>query len=207
MVESPIPSATAQQITVAEEGQINVRKILIQVGIGLLILMVALALIAYFFRAPLLSLSKTFVSRFGAFGVALGFFIPDAFTIPFPNDAFTFLGLQGGLSFWTCVTWASVGSILGGSVGYLIGRTLGTTQWMIRFFQTRGAEAYAITRRYGRVALALAAFTPIPYSIVCWACGAVKISFRDFLLISLLRIPRVALYLWLIQQGFVAMPT
>jgi membrane protein YqaA with SNARE-associated domain len=99
-----------------------------------------------------------------------------------------------------------VGSILGGTVGFFIGRTLGTTQWMIRFFQTRGAEAYAITKRYGLVALALAAFTPIPYSIVCWACGAVKIRLRDFLLISLLRIPRVALYLWLIQQGFVAMP-
>ncbi len=203
MVETP----STQQLPDIEEGQINLRKILIQFGIGLLLLMISLALVGYYFRQPLLNLSNTFVKTFGAYGVALGFFLPDAFTIPFPNDAFTFLGLQGGLGFWECVIWGSAGSLLGGTVGFWIGRLLGTTQWMINFFRSRGSEAYAITRRYGLVALAIAAFTPIPYSIVCWACGAVAIKFRHFLLISLLRIPRVALYLWLIQLGFISMPT
>ncbi len=197
-----IPST---QHEVIEHGEINLRKILTQFAIGLLLLMIVLGLVGYFYRQPLLNLSKVFVTQFGVYGVALGFFIPDAFTIPFPNDTFTFLGLQGGLGFWTCVLWGSIGSLLGGTTGYWIGRLLGTRQWMIHFFHGRGAEAYAITYRYGFIALAIAAFTPIPYSIVCWACGAVNLKFRYFLLISLLRIPRVALFLWFIQAGFIAM--
>lgn len=193
------------QPPVEEVGEINLRKILIQFAIGLALLMTAMGLVGYLYRQPLMRLSKTFVENLGGFGVALGFFIPDAFTVPFPNDAFTFLGLQGGLSFWETVAWGTGGSILGGVVGFWIGRLLGTREWMIRFFKGRGAEAYAITYRYGKVALAIAAFTPIPYSIVCWACGAVNIKFRYFCLISLLRFPRVALYLYLIQKGFIAM--
>jgi uncharacterized membrane protein YdjX (TVP38/TMEM64 family) len=49
--------------------------------------------------------------------------------------------------------------------------------------------------------VAVAAITPLPYSIFCWAAGAGKLPFRRFLLVSLLRIVRVAGYLYLIQLG------
>lgn len=54
--------------------------------------------------------------------------------------------------------------------------------------------------RYGLLALALAALTPLPYSLVCWACGATKVRTVPFILVSLLRVPRVAIYLLIIEQ-------
>ena len=58
-----------------------------------------------------------------------------------------------------------------------------------------------LVRRYGAYALALTALTPLPYSLGCWACGALKMRFSLFLWVSLLRIPRVAGYLALIYFG------
>ncbi len=186
-----------------QEGQLNVSKILIELFVGLVIFFLLLAFAGYYFRKPLIEISKKFVDLFGPLGVALGFMIPDSFTVPFPNDVFTFLGLQGGLGFWEVTAWASGGSLVGGSIGYWIGRFLGNRRWLREFIKNRGAEAYEITRRYGLLALGIAALTPIPYSIVCWSCGIVKIPYKKFFLVSLLRIPRVAFYLWLIQKGFI----
>jgi len=199
----PIPSPTKSLTPQVDiEDPLDLRKILIQVAIGAALIALFLAFIGYFFREPLLAMSKKFVDLFGGFGVALGFMLPDAFTVPLPNDAFTFIGLKGGLAFWKVVAWGSAGSIAGGSIGYLIGRWLGTRRWVIRFFEGRGAEAYALTRKYGLIGLAIAAFTPFPYSIVCWASGAVRLPFLQFLIVSLLRIPRIALFLWLMKLGF-----
>ena len=39
------------------------------------------------------------------------------------------------------------------------------------------------------------------YSVACWGSGALNMRFKTFFLISLLRIPRVAFYLVLIDQG------
>ena len=41
----------------------------------------------------------------------------DAFTLPLPNDAFTFFGRAAGMPFWECVFWGSLGSLVGESDG------------------------------------------------------------------------------------------
>lgn len=165
------------------------------------VVMVVVGGVLYLFREPLQEFAAVFVDRFEGFGVAAGFFIPDAFTVPLPNDAFTVLGLMGGMPFWTVVMWGSIGSISGGSVGWLIGRRLSKTGWFQAIMKGRGSEITALIDRYGTAALLTAALTPLPYSLACWATGAGGMSYRRFLLISTVRIFRVALYLWLIQAG------
>jgi membrane protein YqaA with SNARE-associated domain len=71
-----------------------------------------------------------------------------------------------------------------------------------RFIEGRGRNAWESVRRYGAGALALGALSPLPFSICCWAGGALRIRPSIFLAVALLRIPRVAFYLWLIQIGF-----
>jgi membrane protein YqaA with SNARE-associated domain len=168
---------------------------------GLAALMAVIAIVSYYFKEPLMRVSTMFVEALGGFGVALGFFIPDAFTLPLPNDVATVLGLAGGLSFLEVTLWASGGSLVGGSVGYWIGRNLRKTRFVRRLFERRGGLVQATMDRYGVTAVAVAAITPLPYSIFCWAAGAGRISFRQFLLVSQLRWLRVAGYLYLIQLG------
>lgn len=192
--------ATSQ--TSAEEGPtLDLRFLLKAMVVIVVIVMIVIGGILYVFREPLQEFAKVFVKELQGVGVAAGFFIPDAFTIPLPNDAFTVLGLMGGLGFWEVVMWGSIGSIAGGSVGWLIGRRLSQTSWFKRIMAKRGAEISGLVEKYGTVALLVAALTPLPYSLACWATGAGGMSYQRFILISSVRVVRVALYLWLIKEG------
>ncbi len=153
------------------------------------------------FREELTSVSRLFVDTLGGFGISLGFILPDAFTVPLPNDAFTFFGYMGGIPFWECVLWGSAGSLVGGSIGFLIGRQLQKTRWYAKVMATRGREVAQMVERYATVTLLVAAITPIPYSLACWAVGAAGMRYPWFLFLSLSRIFKVALYLWLIAEG------
>jgi membrane protein YqaA with SNARE-associated domain len=166
-----------------------------------MLLVGGVAALGTWFHRPLLAIADSFVGSLGGPGVALGYFIPDAFTIPLPNDVSSLLGLAGGMTFFEVCAWATLGSLLGGAVGYWVGRLLRTTRWLGRVFERRGGLAQQLLERYGLTAVAVAAITPLPYSIFCWAAGAGKLPFRRFLLVSLLRIVRVAGYLYLIQLG------
>jgi membrane protein YqaA with SNARE-associated domain len=49
--------------------------------------------------------------------------------------------------------------------------------------------------------VAIAAITPLPYSLSAWAAGAVHMRFATFFAVSLSRVLRVAGALYLIQLG------
>lgn len=171
--------------------------------VGLVLLMVGLGVTTKLFHAELVAFGSAFVERFGGPGVAFGFFYPDMVPVPGVHEAFTAFGLLGGMPFWEVVTWAFVGSVSGGTIGFGLGRGLRNTERFRRFLEEgRGRYVHGLIRRYGSVALALCAVSPIPYSIGCWSCGALDYPFWKFLGVSLLRFPRIAFYLWLIEAGF-----
>lgn len=195
------------QATEPEEAEpltLNARKLGLQViGVGLGFMLILVTVGATFWD-KMHALSHEFVAYLGGPGILLGFFIPDAFSVPLPVDAFTAFGFLGGMGFWEVVAWASVGSLSGGFVGYHVGGWLRGFRWFQRFYGKRAAEMDRLVERYGAVALAATALTPLPYSLGCWACGALKMRFSTFCLVSLLRVPRVAGYLALIHFGLLS---
>ena len=205
-IESELPEEGPRQTTL-EEDEATLREVLIKIGLTLLVFLSLFAGLVYTLKEPLTQFSAMFVEVFGPLGVFLGWFLPDGLTVPMPNDAFLMFGIQGGLGFWQVVSLATAGTLSGGMVGYGIGTRLQHTRWFRRLMSRRGAEIHSLVRRYGLLALALATLTPLPYSLACWASGALEIPFRHFCLVSLLRIPRIIGFLWLIQEGFVSLPT
>jgi membrane protein YqaA with SNARE-associated domain len=161
----------------------------------------ALAIPVMYYRSQLETACHTFVQEAGGIGVALGFLLPDMIPIPFTQDIFTGMAVLGGMSFFEAVAWGSAGSLIGGSVGFYLGRLLGKTQRFQRFVQGRGSQAYVLVQERGSMAVAIGAVTPIPYSVICWSCGALDFPYGRMMLISLLRIPRIAFYLGLIVTG------
>jgi len=83
----------------------------------------------------------------------------------------------------------SVGSVLGGCFGYLIGwqfmASLGSQ--IIAFYGLAGKVAYIETlyRTYDAWAIGIAGFTPIPYKVFTISAGAFHINFAVFLIASL----------------------
>lgn len=150
------------------------------------------------------ALAREIIERSGGWGIGLGFFFVDAFSLPIPNDIFSVFGRMGGMGFWEVVTWASVGSILGGSMGWWVGRYwISKISWLRAWVQAQGDQSVARVQRWGAWFVGLAAITPMPYSLVCWGAGIVRLPFVPVLAASSLRVIRVALYLWLIEQGIV----
>ena len=175
-------------------------KIALQTLAGVVLLIVGLGVASYFLKDWMEHVSQEFIALTGAWGVGLGFFIPDAFTLPIPPDTFLVAGLLGKLSFNTILFSASLGSILGGSLGFLMIRSLARIPRIEAWLDQKVSKGKAFMNQYGLWALAIGALTPLPYSMMCWACGIVRVRFLPFFLVSLLRIPRVALYIFLIEQ-------
>ena len=189
----------------AEGGEIQGKKLLMQTVFTIVILVGLLAFASRYFKGYLEAWSRSFISITGELGVALGFFLPDAFTVPIPPDTFLVAGHLGGLPFWTITLWASLGSILGGSLGFFLVRTLATKPKIRRWLDLKMSNSKGFIERYGLLALGLGALTPLPYSIMCWACGAMGTRWVPFLLVSLLRIPRIGVYLLIIEQTMTQM--
>jgi membrane protein YqaA with SNARE-associated domain len=170
-------------------------------GAGLLVLMGALAIPVMNYKDQLEEICHYFVEHFGGLGVAMGFLVPDMVPIPFTQDIFTGMAVIGGMGFLEAVCWATAGSLIGGSIGFFIGRSLGNTPRFQRFVKGRGSRAYSLVQERGSIAVIIGAVTPIPYSVVCWSCGALDFPYSRLMWISLLRAPRIAFYLALIVYG------
>jgi len=189
--------------TAAPDGtELDLRALTLRALVAIVGLVGLVGGLAWLWREELIGLGELFVERLGLVGLFIGFFLPDALPIPLPHDVFSGLCLIGGVSFPVIVAVASTASLCGGSIGFHIGRKLSHTPWFERIMVRHGADAHALVQRYGGPAVAIGALTPLPYFIVCWAAGALEMSYRRFIVWSLLRIPRVAIYLWLVQLGF-----
>ena len=177
------------------------KKILLQTLAALLVLGAALATASYLFKPEMEALSQQLISYAGIWAVGLGFMIPDALTLPIPPDTFLVAGHLGGLGFWEMTLWGGLGSVLGGTLGYAMIRVISRRPRVSVWLEPKISRGRELMDRYGLIALALAALTPLPYSVICWVCGATNVRAFPFVLVSLLRIPRVALYLILIEQS------
>jgi membrane protein YqaA with SNARE-associated domain len=101
---------------------------------------------------------------------------------------------------------ASLGSVLGGMLGYLIGWGFWeATQGF--FFRLPGLtpEAFAAQAarydQYGLSIVFLAAFTPIPYKLITISAGVFGIAFLPFVLASIVgRAGRFFLVAWLLHR-------
>lgn len=80
----------------------------------------------------------------------------------------------------------SIGSVLGGGLGYWLGKKGGRP--FLRHFagKTRIERVAELFRRYSVWAVGIAGFTPIPYKIFTIAAGAFLMNFRQFIFVSLL---------------------
>ena len=202
----PIPSApiapSKPEAAPEDEFALDSRALIKRTIIGIVILMALLGVLGAYFREPLVTFSKVFVEKLGGPAIMGGIFLADGLMIPVPHDVLTGFGLLGGMEFWTVVALATIGSLSGGSVGYVLGRRLAHTRTVRAILDKRGKKMYALAQRYGMMAVAIGAVSPLPYSFTTWAAGALRMNFGQFILVSLLRAPRFAFYLWLIRVGF-----
>ncbi|MCU0304302.1 MAG: VTT domain-containing protein [Thermoanaerobaculales bacterium] len=106
------------------------------------------------------------------------------FPIP-PDVLLVTLGVaRPELAIWYGVV-TSVGSVLGGGIGYAIGLYGGRPLLYLVFSAHKIRAVERLYDRYNAWATGIAGLTPIPYKLFTIAGGAFKINFKVFMLASL----------------------
>lgn len=91
---------------------------------------------------------------------------------------------------WQAIAVCSVGSVLGGALGYLIGLGFWEVvdtffyRWIPGFTPEIYERVAGLYQEYGFVVVFTAGFTPIPYKVFTIAAGVAQISFPTFVLAS-----------------------
>lgn len=134
-----------------------------------------------------LALSARPSAVFWLFGVA----VAEASVFPLPPDALLVpMALAKPRRAYLYAAIATVGSVLGGAVGYFIGYELFAklAQPIISFYHYEAAFAAFQHKfvQYGAAVILIKGLTPIPYKIVTIAAGAAKFNFAEFMVLSLI---------------------
>lgn len=188
MAEQDVEEELPRDLTRYEAVSAVVRLVL---GLGLLVAVVAL--LSWRFRDPLERFGHVFVERFGAAGVAGGAFLADGIHFPLPPQFFLFAGEAGGMSRWLAVSSALVGSTLGGLLAFAVARRLAHVEVLASKGRVTRRVLEVLFQKHGYLGVALAGTLPISYWVLCALSGALRLPWRAYGVLALVRVPRLLL--------------
>jgi len=176
-----------------------------RLGISAVAMVAIFGTLSVLLREPLTTFAAAWVSATGLTGMFLAVATFDCVPTPIPPDLFTGFAMMGGVGFWPIVAVATLGSVTGGSVAWSVGRRFRLAAWFRRRVEGPWQHPYSLVQRLGTVALVLGAISPLPFSVTCYAAGALNMSYPRFLAVAALRGPRMVLYLGLMELGWVGL--
>lgn len=153
-------------------------------------------------REPLTEMARWLVENLGYAGMFGGVFLADTFTFPIPPDVYIFIAVASGIDVAPALSTVAVASVVAGNIAYYIGPYVSEIPLLrarIERFRPRGERLF---QKYGVWAVAIAAMTPVPFSVVCWMAGTYRMKYKSFAVATLMRIPRVIGYYWLYKMGW-----
>ncbi len=144
---------------------------------------------------------KQFILDFGVHGVALYVYLVDLLVLPLSVDfIWPFVMAWHPLE---AIFVMGTSSVAGALSAYLIGRLVGfippIKRWVLKYSGTHTEE---LINKYGVWAIVISGLTPLPFSTICTVAGVVKINPYLFLLGSLIRYLRMAIY-YIIFAGII----
>jgi membrane protein YqaA with SNARE-associated domain len=179
-------------------------RIFAQTIFTLFILVGIVVFLGIYAREELIEYSEKIVQYVGYPGLFFGMLLSDSLPAFIPPDAFLMFSIAASMNAVWVIISCSLGSILGGTISFWIGRyviprfSLGR-----RIILRYEAKLIPYIRRFGFWAVVLAAMTPIPYSWMAYSAGSFKMEYRFFLLGSLFRILRMGIYYYAMLWGWV----
>ncbi|MFU8803738.1 MAG: YqaA family protein [Bradymonadaceae bacterium] len=179
-----------------------VRKLFFQ-SLGIMVLLLGLVvLVAFFLREPVSSVAATIINTLGVPGIFLGVLAADALTFPIPPTTYLFVAVAANAPILPVLIACASASLFGGALAYVLGPYLQKVPFMRRRIEAFRPRGEALFKRWGGWTIAIAAVTPLPFSVICWFAGIYRMPFKRFLSVSVVRAPRLLVYYAIFTMGW-----
>ncbi|MBW2968302.1 VTT domain-containing protein [Candidatus Woesearchaeota archaeon] len=143
------------------------------------------------FYSLLKNFAALLVSTYGFLGLFLLVVLMDTVIQPISPDLLVFGSTFGGANLVGASLVGGIASCCAGTLGYLIGLLLGKDGFRRWFGERHLKKGHQLFEKYGVWAVLVGAWSPIPYSSICWSAGIYRMPFLQFMIVSVLtRIPR-----------------
>ncbi len=172
-----------------------------KIAVGFAIIFGITALLGKFMHAPIVALGTAIMERFGLAGLAASVFMVDSIPTPLSYVPFMLLATVGGIPVTTVFLVSSVASYAAGFAGYGLGRAIGMPQRLDDWTRTKHPRIRDILDTHGGWGVAAIGGLPLPLAIGTWSAGALKIAPSKVAIALLIRLPKTALYLLMIELG------
>jgi membrane protein YqaA with SNARE-associated domain len=172
--------------------------------LGVTIFLGAVALAGYVFRAELERFGTWFVGTFGPVGMALGAFLADGLHFPLPPQFYLLTGLAGGATLGVAFTSVLVGSVAGGLFAFSLARRAVRASFLERRTRASRALVEGLVRRHGLLGVAIAGTLPVSYFVLCSLGGLMRLPYRAYAVIAVMRVPRLLFTYLLIELAWKA---
>lgn len=117
------------------------------------------------------------LAEYGYWGLLLASFLA-ATVLPLSSEVVFAALIAARMDVWTCITFATVGNVLGGSTCYYLGR-LGKTEWLEKWFKIKQEKVDKMIRwLHGKGAImSFFVFLPGVGDIIAVALGFMRANF------------------------------
>jgi len=133
----------------------------------------------------LIEIAKSIIHQYGYIGVFMLTAL-DQFIFPFPLDILITMATSIGLTLKKIMPIICVSTLLGASIGYMLGKFLGHPVFIKLFGKKRLDKGEAFIKKWGMPGVMVAGLTPFPFQIVTWTAGIFEMPFYKFITAVLL---------------------
>lgn len=165
----------------------------VRLFVGFAGLIAVVAFVGWRWRAQLEHFGRWFVERFGAAGMAGGAFLADGLHFPLPPQFYLLTGIAGGYGTLPALACVIAGSVAGGFVAFALARRVAGVPFFERRFSTTRHLLRSLLRARGRWGLVIAGLLPVSFFVLCVLGGMMRLRYRDYGILGLMRIPRLVL--------------
>lgn len=161
--------------------------------LGFAALVAIVSVLGWAYHDELSAFGGWFVGRFGVLGMVSGAFLADSCHFPIPPQFYMLTGIAGGHQVSVVVLAVLFGSELGGFTAFALARSLGGTRFIAPRLARPRALLTKLMARRGSLGLVVATLLPVSFSLLCMASGAMRLPYRAYGVLAVMRVPRIVL--------------
>ncbi|WP_421077089.1 YqaA family protein [Methanothermococcus sp. Ax23] len=120
------------------------------------------------------------VNEYGILGIFLIGFSEPIFQ-PLPTEIFMIAGIALGLDWKYVLLAGAFGTIAGSIITYYLASKYGEKLALKLFSEEDYRKGENFFKKYGVIGFIVISFTPLPFEIMCWVCGAFEMPFKRYI--------------------------